>query len=284
MSPSASRCSATTVSATSSIASVASPPGASPTFTARLEAYRGAARRRRAPARQPRPPARAGARASGRADRDGGLVDRDVALGQPGQRELGHALLAGRRRDRCAARRRRGGGATRRATPRGRRARPGAPPGPGGRRCAYPGMSDASTAVPAAIASSSTMPNDSWPSAGAQNTVAALSRAAFSSSVIRPSHSTFGRAPVAQRLRLGTVARDPEDRVAVETGPRVEQHAETLARLVPAEEQHGRASAREPGPPWRTARGPHRWAARCTSRRAPPRPCGGRRRTRRCGS
>ena len=53
-------------------------------------------------------------------------------------------------------------------------------------------MSDATTAVLAAIASSSTMPNDSPPSAGAQNTVAARSRRAFSSSEMRPIHSMPG--------------------------------------------------------------------------------------------
>ena len=56
----------------------------------------------------------------------------------------------------------------------------------------YPSMSDATSAVPAAMASSSTTPNDSPSSAGKQAMVAPRSRACFSSSETCPSHSTRG--------------------------------------------------------------------------------------------
>ena len=54
---------------------------------------------------------------------------------------------------------------------------------------------------------------------------------------MRPSHSTFGVRRSRSASVSRPVARDPEHRVAVEAGPRVEQHAEALARLVPAEEE-----------------------------------------------
>ena len=101
-------------------------------------------------------------------------------------------------------------------------------------------MSDASTAVPAAIASSRTMPNDSWPSAGAQKIVRRLEP---------------------RRLLVVGDATEPLDvracarsRRACVSGPSLATqstasrsspaHAssstlESLARLVTTEEQHG---------------------------------------------
>ena len=63
----------------------------------------------------------------------------------------------------------------------------------------YPSSALATTAVPAAIASISTTPNDSPCNDGAQKTSAARSRENFSSSVTRPSHSNRG-SPAVERV------------------------------------------------------------------------------------
>src|SRR5262245_24798156 len=96
MSPSASSACSTTSSATSSMASVASPPGASPTLTraAAVPRWGATASCTRA--------ATASARSCGSmpvrelaADRDRGLVDGEVPLGEPRQRELADPLVTG---------------------------------------------------------------------------------------------------------------------------------------------------------------------------------------------
>ena len=104
--------------------------------------------------------------------------------------------------------------------------------------------------MPAAIASISTTPNDSPCSDGAQNTSADRSRAIFSSSVTRPSHSNRG-SPAVERvssLGVGAVAADPHpyrQRVLLH---RLDEHVETLAFLVAAAEEHDRIVAVAVGP------------------------------------
>ena len=82
---------------------------------------------------------------------------------------------------------------------------------------------------------------------GAQNTSAARRRRAFSSSLMRPSHSmrVSPATQALQRLGVGAVAGDPEADVRREVGHGLEQHRQALARLVATDEQdHGPSAAR----------------------------------------
>ena len=162
-------------------------------------------------------------------------------------------------------RRRRARGAARRAARRRRRAGRAAPRGRAGRRCGSPRSSDATTGVPAAIASSSTTPNDSPSSDGAQNTVAPRRRASLLGVGDAPEPLDARRRARARSASVcGPVARDPEHGVAVEPAPRVEQHRETLARLVAADEEHRGPRRRRRRRPSRSGRPRCRSTARRT--------------------
>ncbi len=128
----------------------------------------------------------------------------------------------------------------RRATPGGLRRR-------GGRRGGSPGRSLATIGVDAAMASSRTTPKDSPCRDGAQNTSAARSRRAFSTSLNRPSHSIRA---VADRSGLES-GRCPARRRrprAGRPGPGVRlasiRTVESLAGLVAAEEENRLALGR----------------------------------------
>ena len=107
-------------------------------------------------------------------------------------------------------------------------------------------MSEATTAAPLAIASSSTTPNDSPSIAGKQARVAARSRRAFSSSLDTPEPLDVRELAVAQVRGLRSFAHDPQGGVALEPGERVEQDRETLARLVAADERDHRSERLRP--------------------------------------
>ena len=94
------------------------------------------------------------------------------------------------------------------------------------------------------MASSSTTPNDSPRSDGAQNTSAPRSRAAISSSLEPAQPLDAGVAAVAgpQRLGLGARRRHPQPRRRRgRQAQGVEQHGQALARLVAADEEDRRA-------------------------------------------
>ena len=167
------------------------------------------------------------------------FVELGVALGQAAHRELRGALVARcdepvaqrlvveQRPERVAQR----ADVARRYEER-RRGRPG-------RRSRTPRSPTRRSAVLAAIASSSTTPNDSPRNDGAQNTVAPRRRALRSASVTRAEPLDVAivvRARSSSALRAG--ADHPQLGVAIDAGPRVEQHRQSLARFEPAEEQH----------------------------------------------
>ena len=124
-----------------------------------------------------------------RVGRDRLVVDAQVGLGERVHREAPrHGLRPRRRGGRPAA----GRSAPERGPSASAVESPGGTSSPSRSAIAtlrYPGRSLATTGVRAAMASSSTTPNDSPRSDGAQNTSAPCIRAAFSASVTRPSHS-----------------------------------------------------------------------------------------------
>ena len=261
----------------------ASPPGASPDL--RPAPRRSpSVRRDRVVRRAPRP-RRASSCGSHRVgcvsvrDRDRGLVEREVALGEAGHRELRRRAARPRSTRSLAqvvgveqpAQR----GAQRLGVAGRRRA---APPGPARAtlRVALDGRRD--DRVPAAIASSSTTPNDSWPSDGAQNTVARRSRARLL--VVGDRARATRRSACGARAAPRSAARRSRP-----TAPRRGRGRPTrrAARRAPCAARGGRgrtprAGRSASGPPSRSARRRCRSAARCTSRRAPPRAISARRR------
>ena len=105
-------------------------------------------------------------------------------------------------------------------------------------------MSEATIGAPAAIASSSTIPNDSPPVAGDAKTVAVRKSWAFSASVTRPEEldalEAAGRhvAPRLALLRPRADDQQPRPVAGLAQDPvGLEQVEEALARLVPADEQ-----------------------------------------------
>ena len=246
-----------------------SPPGATPTWLACLGRRRATAPPRRAPAPRRRARARAGSSviASG-TDGDRGLVDLEVALGQAGHRELvdprARPPSTSRSRSASASSSRRSAGAQRLGVA-------------GRRRAARPRRARATFGSPRCPTRAPRCPRPSpraarrrttrRPSDGAQNTVAPASRVALLGVGDRAEPLDVRRAPVAQQLvGLGPVAADPEHRVAVERAPTRRAAPESLARLVPADEEHRRAVASASARPSRTAR-PRR---RSTTRRTRP--------------
>ena len=111
-------------------------------------------------------------------------------------------------------------------------------------------MSLATTVAPAAMPSTSTIPNDSPPSDGAHSTWAPVRRRIFSSSESTPSQRTEGDSGCSRRS--DAVGPSPAihsiggaipafTRVArAQSIKGVEQHLESFPGLVAAEEQHGR--------------------------------------------
>ncbi len=168
------------------------------------------------------------------------LVELDVGLGQALHGELGPARSSPDATSRAArassVRTRRSAPASAAASPGGTRRRRGLP-------CGHVGVAGQIAGDHggrcAAMASSSTTPNDSPCSDGAQKTSAARIRSTFSRSEIRPSHS-MRTSPATWRRRASvsgpspaTQRRDPGGQLA----HGLQQHRQPLAGLVAAEEQ-----------------------------------------------
>ena len=229
---------------------------------------RGRARRRRA--RAARSSAHAHGQSCSRRGRATRLVELEVALGEaaPSRTRRRVRRPAATSRSRSAA-----SSSTRRSASRSacdvagrheQRVAIGA-----GRRSRSPRSPTRRPACPRPSPSSSTTPNDSPCSDGAQNTVAPRSRA-FALGVGDRCRATRRSATVARAQLVGLRARSPTTHstgVAVESRPRVEQHRETLARLVPADEEHRRAASTASAPPSRSGRSRCRSTARRTRRR-----------------
>ena len=163
------------------------------------------------------------------------LVELEVALGETRHRELLGPGAA--RRDQPVAQRRvvEHRAAAPRAARRRRRAARAARRCRRGRRWRSPRSPTRPPACPPPCPRAARRRTTRRATTGAQNTVAPRRRESRSASVIAPSHSTFAALDVARSSSVCGPA-PPTHSTASRSSrpPRVEQHRETLARLVPA--------------------------------------------------